>query len=417
MMVVFAEKEGLTLPEGTKVPDHIALILDGNRRWARSRGLPTFEGHRAGFEAGMKVAKAARSWGVHTFSVWGFSTENWDRSEEEIAFLMTLYRRMVDVIRKEAKKEGIRMVHLGRKDRFPKDLVEYISRVEEETRNNTKHVFNVALDYGGRDEIVRAVNKILKDPDFAKASSDRQLDEKKFAGYLDTGDQPYPYVDLFIRTSGEQRTSGFLPWQMAYAEYYWELDHLPDMTPEKLREAIVDYSRRRRRFGGNDKVEHLKFDPQVVAGLELQLNREIGNGETEKLRSLVKRYVKEQYGLSKELTKAAGYHLAKALWYREQKEWESAKKALRGLYEVIKKNVGLAMEPEIIANLEVDLWKSPSEEKYRKLYAETYRVSEFQAGKAAHLAELARVETGKKNWDKAKKYSEMFYRALKERVA
>ena len=412
MKLVFSKKADLLLPEGTKAPDHIALILDGNRRWARSKGLPTFEGHRAGFEAGMKVAKAARKWGVHTFTVWGFSTENWDRSDEEIALLMTLYRKMVDEVLKEARKDGIRMVHLGRKDRFPRDLVKYIAEAEEETRNNTKHVFNVALDYGGRDEILRATKKIIED----KIPAD-QLDEKKFASYLDTGDQPYPYVDLFIRTSGEQRTSGFLPWQMTYAEYFWELDHLPDFTPEKLLEAIVDYSRRRRRFGGNDKEEHMKFDPQVVAGLELQLNREVGNGESEKLRNLVLKYVKEQYGMSKELTKAAGYHMAKALLHREQKEWESAKEALRGLYEVIKKNVGLAMEPEIVANLEIDLWKAPSEEKYRKLYAETYRVSEFQAGKAAHLAELARVETLRKNWEQARKYSEMFYRALKERVA
>lgn len=264
------------LPEGTKVPNHIALVLDGNRRWARARGLPFWEGHRAGFEAGMKVAKAAREWGIHTFTVWGFSTENWDRSEEEIGCLMKLYKKMVDVVRSEAKKENIRFVHIGRKDRFPKELVDYIKLVEDETRNNTKHLLNVALDYGGRDEIVRAVNKVLE-------AGEKKIDEKTFAQYLDTGDQPYPYVDLFIRTSGEQRTSGLMPWQMTYAEIYWEVDHLPDFTPEKLREAVLDYSRRRRRFGGNDKEEHLKYDPTLVADLEVKWRHALS---LEKMRGL-----------------------------------------------------------------------------------------------------------------------------------
>src|SRR3989344_1953166 len=326
-----AKAQRITISPETKVPDHIALILDGNRRWARARGMHTFEGHKAGFEAGMRVAQAARDWGVHTFTVWGFSTENWDRSEEEIKYLMTLYWKMVEEVFKRAKKEGIRFVHLGRKDRFPKDLIEYIGRVEDETRNYKNHVFNAALDYGGHDEIVRAVNKIqysrLKTQDFSPVT------EKEIERYLDTGDQPYPYVDLFIRPSGEQRTSGFLPWQMHYAEYYWELDHLPDMTPEKLKEAILDYSRRRRRFGGNDAEEHLKFNPKVVARLEVDMRRSL---TLEKAIA----YVKEQYGLSKDLAKTAGGHLASALVYKDRQEWEEAKDSLKGLYEIVKKNFG-----------------------------------------------------------------------------
>ena len=404
--------EKILLPEGTKVPDHVAVILDGNRRWARAKGLSTLEGHKAGFEAGMKLARAARDWGIHTFTVWGFSTENWDRSKEEIDYLMILYKKMVDEVRKEAKKEDIRFIHLGRKDRFPADLIKYINEVEMETRNNASYVFNVALDYGGRDEIIRATQKIIRDG--LKAE---EVDEKTFAKYLDTGDQPYPYVDLFIRPSGEQRTSGLLPWQMTYAEFYWEVDHLPDFTPEKLRDAVVDYSRRRRRFGGNDSVEHLKFDPGLVAKLELDYSQALCAGEDKRFRDLVIKYVKEQYGLSKELAVQAGGHLAKALAYREQKEWVLAKRDLKALYEVVKKNLGLALEPEIVANIEVDLWKDPSEDKLRKLYAETYRVSDLQASKAAHLSSLATVEIAKKNWDKAKGYSEKFYQALKERVA
>src|SRR3989344_2538980 len=367
-----AKAQRITISPETKVPDHIALILDGNRRWARARGMHTFEGHKAGFEAGMRVAQAARDWGVHTFTVWGFSTENWDRSKEEIELIMALFWKMVDEVRKRAKREGIRFVHLGRKDRFSRDLVSHIAGLEEETRDYNRHVFNAALDYGGHDEIVRATNKILK-------ARLREVDEKTFEKYLDTGDQPYPYVDLFIRPSGEQRTSGFLPWQMHYAEYYWELDHLPDMTPEKLKEAILDYSRRRRRFGGNDAEEHLKFNPKVVARLEVDMRRSLTLDKAIA-------YVKEQYGLSKDLAKTAGGHLASALVYKDRQEWEEAKDSLKGLYEIVKKNFGLAFEPQIIANFEVDLWKhgdplshEASEGQWREYLAEKYRISGLQA--------------------------------------
>jgi undecaprenyl diphosphate synthase len=402
----------LVLPRGTTVPDHIGMILDGNRRWARAKGLNPWEGHKAGYEAVRKLAKASRGWGVHTFTIWAFSTENWERSREEVDKIMDLLKVGLEEFGKEAHEEKVRLVHLGRKDRFPKDITEKIIQLEKETRCYEGYVLNLALDYGGRDEILRATKKIIQD----KIPVEK-LDEKKFAEYLDTGDQPYPYVDLFIRTSGEQRTSGFLPWQMTYAEYFWELDHLPDMTAEKLRDAILDYSRRRRRFGGNDKEEHLKFNPRIVAGLELDWQRALLAKEDKKLSDLIIRYLGEQYGLSKTLAKEAGVHLVKALLHREKKEWEGAKTALKGLYGVVKRNLGLAMEPELVANLEVDLWRNPSEEKYRKLYAETYRVSEFQAGKAAHLAMLTGQEMAAKNWEKARKYSEMFYRALKERVA
>ncbi|OGC98151.1 di-trans,poly-cis-decaprenylcistransferase [Candidatus Amesbacteria bacterium RIFCSPHIGHO2_01_FULL_48_32] len=396
-----AKAQRITISPETKVPDHIALILDGNRRWARARGMHTFEGHKAGFEAGMRVAQAARDWGVHTFTVWGFSTENWDRSKEEIELIMALFWKMVDEVRKRAKREGIRFVHLGRKDRFSRDLVSHIAGLEEETRDYNRHVFNAALDYGGHDEIVRATNKILK-------ARLREVDEKTFEKYLDTGDQPYPYVDLFIRTSGEQRTSGLMPWQMHYAEYYWELDHLPDFTPEKLREAILDYSRRRRRFGGNDAEAHLKFDPKVVARLEMDWRRELT------LDKVVK-YVREQYGLSKDLAKTAGEHFASALVHRDRREWQEAKLSLIALYGIVKRNLGLAFEPEIIANFEVNLWKNgESEDKMREFLGEKYRFSELQAAKSAHLAVLAGRELDP---DKARGYLERFYRALKERVA
>ncbi len=404
------------MPAGTKIPNHIAMILDGNRRWARARGLQPWEGHKAGYEAVQRLARASRKLGVHTFTVWAFSTENWDRPAKEIEAIFHLLRKAIADEEEEFHRDKVRFVHLGRKDRFPEDIAKGLAHLEEATAKYEGNVFNLALDYGGRDEIVRAVNKIQESR--FKNQDSSPITEKEFESYLDTATQPYPYVDLFIRTSGEQRTSGLLPWQMTYAEMYWETDHLPDFTPEKLKEAILDYSRRRRRFGGDDRDEHLKFNPKVVARLELDWRRALNLGEDKKLRDLVVAYLKEQYGLSKELAVSAGVHMAGALLYGKDEDWAEAKKALVGLYEIVRKNVGLAMEPEIVADLQLKLWqKGGREEDYRQLYAETYRFSDLQAAKSAHLAYLANTEMDKNNYKKAKDYLERFYAALKERVA
>jgi undecaprenyl diphosphate synthase len=402
------------LPKGTIVPNHIAIILDGNRRWARSRGLKTLLGHKAGFEAGLKIAKASRAWGVHTFTVWGFSTENWDRDSREIAYLQRLFRKMVDVIKKEAKKDDIRFVHIGRKDRLPKDLVAYIKEVEDETRNNKSNIFNVALDYGGHDEILRATRKII---DAGIKSS--ELDEKTFASYLDTGDQPYPYVDLFIRTSGEQRTSGFLPWQLNYAEYYWELDHLPDMTTRKLADMILDYSRRRRRFGGDDKAEHFTFDPKITAKLEIDWWRLKNIPEGVRIRDYAMKHLKEQYGLSKTLALEAAKYLIEAIAEEKDEKWEKATEKMKKFYELIKSEIKLAFEPKLVAYLEVKMRKEKgeNEETTKEFISEAYRISLLQAAKAAHLRVLAMVEGNRGNWAKAEDYLHRYYAALKERVA
>jgi len=408
------EPKNITLPKGTIVPNHIAIILDGNRRWARSRGLSTLEGHKAGFEAGMKIAKAARGWGVHTFTVWGLSTENWDRSPKELAYLMKLYWKMVSVVEKEAKKDDIRFVHLGRKDRIPKSLALYIKSLEDKTRNNKTHVFNAAIDYGGHDEIVRAAKKIID-----AGIKSNQLDEKTFASYLDTGDQPYPYVDLFIRTSGEQRTSGFLPWQLNYAEYYWELDHLPDMTPEKLRDIIIDYSRRRRRFGGNDTVGHFAFDPKITAKLELSWWRLRNIPEGVRIRDYAIKHLKEQYGLSKKLAIEAAKYLIQAIAEEKDEKWDKATEKMKKFYQLIKNEIKLALEPRLSAYLEVQMHKEKgeNEETTKEFLSETYRISLFQAAKAAHLRVLAMVEENKGNRAKAEDYLQKYYAALKERVA
>lgn len=422
--------EKITFPKGTVVPNHIAIILDGNRRWARARGLPTLAGHKAGFEAGMKVARASREWGVHTFTVWGFSTENWDRSPDEISYLFKLFKRMVGVVEKEAMEDDIRFIHLGREDRLPSELVSYIKKVEEKTKNNKSHVFNVALDYGGHDEILRAVKKIVDDQVPSK-----KIDEKLFTSYLDTKDQPYPFVDLFLRTSGEQRTSGFLPWQLNYAEYYWELSNLPDMTPRKLADVILDYSRRRRRFGGNDTVEHLKFDPKITANLELSWWRLSNIPEGMRLRDYAMMHLKEKYGLSKDLAKEAVKFFIEAIAEEKDEKWDKAKEKMKKFYEVIKGEIKLAFEPKIVASMEVDFNRkmlkkdsiasaSDAEDIACKHLAEVYRISVLQAAKAAHLRVLAGVEKnlalaglGEEHWLKAEDYLQKYYSALKERVA
>lgn len=397
------KRDKITLPEGTKVPDHIVLMPDGDRRWARARGLSPSEGHKAGMENMIRLSRAARDWGIHTVSAWGLSTENWlERPKEETDFLMKGIVNYLDRYLEEMNRDGVRIVHLGRKDRLPGFLLKKIAEVEEITRKNRKHVFNIGLDYNGWDEMVRATQKIVEEGIPAE-----KIDRKVLDMHMDTASQPYPYIDLYIRTSGEQRTSGFMMWQADYAEFYWEPEYFPAFSTEKLKDAILDYSRRRRRFGGNDAVEHFKFDPKLVARLEMDFRRDL---TAEK----VAKYVKEQYGMTKELAKEAGWHLAKALKNRELKEWEAAKGNLKQLYELVRKNVGLALEPEVLANIEVNFWKDKSEEGMKELLAEKFRFSTFQAAKSAHLAVLAEREIDPK---KQKGYLEMFYKALKERVA
>ncbi len=221
-----------------KIPKHIAIILDGNRRWTRKRGLPKFEGHRRGFDAAVKIARAARKMEIHTLTFWAFSTENWRRSKREVSYLMKLYERMVDKFLPEAKRDKVKIIHLGRKDRIPKSLRKKLERAEEETKENKKYILNIALDYGGRDEIMRAIARIAK-----------RLTEEEFAEYLDTAKQPYPDPDLIIRTGGEMRLSGFMPWQAEYSELYFTKTLLPDFGPEELEKAVKEYSKRQRRFG------------------------------------------------------------------------------------------------------------------------------------------------------------------------
>ena len=226
------------------IPNHIAIIPDGNRRWAKEHGLPSFEGHRRGFDVAVKVGRKIRSMGVHTLTMWAFSTENWDRSKEEVSYLMKMYQRFIDRNLKEAMREKIKIIHLGRKDRISKNLLGRIQNSEEKTKNFKNYILNIALDYGGRDEIIRAINK-LSTMNYKLST----LSEDNFNDFLDTTNQPHPNPDLIIRTSGEQRTSGLMIWQAAYAEYIFLQKHFPDLNDKDIESAIEEYSRRQRRFG------------------------------------------------------------------------------------------------------------------------------------------------------------------------
>lgn len=403
----------IKLPKGTVIPNHIAMILDGNRRWARSRGMSPWEGHYHGFKAVEKLAYAARELGVHTFTVWAFSTENWERPKVEIDAIMNLFRKALKEKEKEFHTDQVALVHLGRKERLPTDIQKELIRIELETKKYAKkHIFNLAVDYGGRDEILRAAQLAID-------SGVKKLDEKTFEKYLDTYGQPYPDPDLFIRTSGEQRTSGLLPWQLVYAEYYFSDTHLPDFSPENLRESILDYSRRRRRFGGNDEVEHFNFNPQLVANLELKWWRlgKIPLGTS--FMQYAMSHMREQYGLSKKLGGKAAKYMLDAVLSQEKQKWDKAKASLKKFYKLIKEELKLAFEPEIVASLEVQLnkVKGESEALTQEHLAEVYRISLFQAAKAAHLRVLANVARNNGDWNKAEDYLEKYYSALKERVA
>ncbi|MDC0449234.1 polyprenyl diphosphate synthase [bacterium] len=246
------------------IPSHVAIIPDGNRRWAKDKGLPTLVGHKRGFDTANKDIDYAREIGIHTMTLWAFSTENWNRSKEEVDYLMNLYENNIEKNLEKAKKHKSRIVHLGRKDRIPESLRKLIEKAESETKDFDKHVLNIALDYGGHDEIVRAATKIAEDVQkgiITPQDISKEVGKYKnkypyylFKNYLDTGDQTNPYPDLIIRTSGEQRFSGFLSWQLAYSEIYFAQVHMPDFGPKEFQKALDSFSNRERRFGGDSET-------------------------------------------------------------------------------------------------------------------------------------------------------------------
>lgn len=233
---------GRSLFRRAAIPIHVAIIPDGNRRWAKERGLASVKGHEASIQQEnlLGLFREARALGIKYVSLWGFSTENWKRDQKEVDHLFNLFRKEISTLKDSFVKEKIRFRHIGRKDRLPKDIIDSLKSLESETRTFKDFNVQFCLDYGGRDELTRAVNKILQ-------SGLGEIKENDLARFLDTDEIPDP--DLIIRTSGEQRVSGFMPYQSTYAELYFSPLYFPEFGPLQLREAAHEFARRKRNFG------------------------------------------------------------------------------------------------------------------------------------------------------------------------
>lgn len=236
------QKKSLDLT-AVRIPQHVAIIMDGNGRWAKQRGLPRVAGHRAGAENLRRIINACVEFGIKILTIYAFSTENWERPEREIRGLMKIFTRVLDQELSELHAQGVCLHHLGDLNGIEPELQQKVLDALELTKDNDRLILNVAFNYGGRAEILHAVRQMLAD-----GVSPEELNEELFSSYLFTAGLPDP--DLVIRTSGELRISNFLIWQAAYAEYYATPCYWPDFGRGELYDALVAYSQRERRFGG-----------------------------------------------------------------------------------------------------------------------------------------------------------------------
>jgi undecaprenyl diphosphate synthase len=225
---------------------HVAIIMDGNGRWAKARGLPRTEGHRHGTENLRRILRAAVENGIEILTIYAFSTENWARPRAEVRMLLRILETVIDRELDELSAEGVQLRHIGELDGISGGLQKKIHKAMELTRNNNRLILNIAFNYGGRDEIVHAVRRIIEDRIPAE-----QVNEALISSYLYTADLPDP--DLIIRTSGELRVSNFLIWQGAYSEYYATPTYWPDFDNEELKRALAAFGQRKRRFGMTDE--------------------------------------------------------------------------------------------------------------------------------------------------------------------
>lgn len=222
-----------------KVPNHIGYIMDGNRRWAKGHGIPTYEGHLAGYNRVKEITKASVEAGVKYVSFYAFSTENWDRTEKEVGYLMKLMLRMLTSDLEEVVGENVRLVVAGTDERLDKKIVQAARDAEERTANNTRATVLLCFNYGGQKEIVESVKKLV--------ASGEEINEEGISKHLYAPD--VPPCDVVVRTSGEQRLSNFMLWRVAYSELVFVEKHWPDMTAEDVGKVIKEYQRRGRRYG------------------------------------------------------------------------------------------------------------------------------------------------------------------------
>ena len=231
--------------------NHLAIIMDGNGRWAKKNNLPRTAGHYKGVETIRNITIHANKLGIKCLTVYAFSTENWKRSQDEVSYIMSLPKVFVDSYLKELIENNVRLMMIGEKDRLPKETRDILEYAIDKTKNNTGLILNFAVNYGGRDEIIRACKKYALDYKDGKVTD---LDEETFKNYLYTKD--LPEVDLLIRTSYELRVSNYLLYQIAYSEFIFTETLWPDFTPEELDKYIEEYENRKRNFGGRNETKN-----------------------------------------------------------------------------------------------------------------------------------------------------------------
>lgn len=231
-----------------QLPKHIAIIMDGNRRWAKSKGMPIAFGHKEGAKTLEKIVRYANKIGLEYITVYAFSTENWKRAEDEVNSLMLILQNYIENYSKVADSENIKVQFLGDTTVFKPKMQKGIQDCLQRTKNNTGITFNIALNYGGRAELIKATKEIVEDVENKKIKIE-DINEELISSKLYTANQPDP--DLVIRTSGEMRTSNFLPWQIVYSEFLFVNKYWPDFNEEDLDNAIIEYQKRTRKFGAN----------------------------------------------------------------------------------------------------------------------------------------------------------------------
>ena len=236
------------------IPQHVAIILDGNGRWAKSKGMPRNYGHVRGAKNLETICRDAYNMGIKYLTVYLFSTENWKRSKEEVNALMDLFRSYTKTCKNTARKNNMKVRVLGDPEALDSDLRRSLKELEESSKGNTGLNFQIAINYGSRDEMIRAIRRLTQDCMEGEVRPE-DIDERLFASYLDTREVPDP--DLLIRTSGEQRLSNYLLWQLAYTEFYFTEVPWPAFTKEELWKAIEKYNRRERRYGGVKEEQHV----------------------------------------------------------------------------------------------------------------------------------------------------------------
>jgi undecaprenyl diphosphate synthase len=225
------------------LPSHVAIIMDGNRRWSAKHGLGPVAGHEQAAKKSIRpIVERAIELGIPYLTFWAFSTENWRRDKKELEGLFRVFREALSEETNQLNEKGVKLRYLGDIDKFPSDICQKVKDGIEKTRDNEKITVSFALNYGGRDEILRAIKKAI-----TAGVKDGELTEERFSQFLDTAGMPDP--DLIIRTGGEQRLSGYLPWQSVYSELYFTPVLFPDFTPKELDKALVNYQGRQRRFG------------------------------------------------------------------------------------------------------------------------------------------------------------------------